>query len=145
MKIITILLEATRWILIVLFTYTAVSKLAGRYLFLQQLSKVPLLQNVAEVIAIAVPFAELVAAVSLLFIKTDLAGWWISAILMSSFSIYIAGMMLFAPQLPCSCGGIIAALSWRQHLIINVLLSSLCCFKLYRHYAASKLSINTRE
>jgi hypothetical protein len=29
-------------------------------------------------------------------------------------------MFLLSPYLPCSCGGLIEALSWRQHIFFNL-------------------------
>ena len=142
-KYANVVFETTRLLLILLFTYTAVSKLIGHYLFLQQLRNNPVLQWMAVFLSIAVPLLELAAALCLLFIKTGNTGWWISGILMSSFTIYIAAMLWFSPKLPCSCGGIIDALSWKQHLIINGLLSMLCWMKLYQHHYVHKINILT--
>jgi hypothetical protein len=41
---------------------------------------------------------------------------------MCIFTVYIGCMLLFAPDLPCSCGGIIRQLSWKQHLLLNLFL-----------------------
>jgi hypothetical protein len=38
---------------------------------------------------------------------------------MIAFTIYIGAIMIFYKELPCSCGGIISALSWPAHLIFN--------------------------
>jgi hypothetical protein len=35
------------------------------------------------------------------------------------FTAYIIGLFSIDKELPCSCGGIIALLSWKQHLVFN--------------------------
>jgi hypothetical protein len=50
--------------------------------------------------------------------------------LMTVFTIYIAYMLLTSSHLPCSCGGVISKLSWKEHLWLNVLLSVLAAFSL---------------
>lgn len=144
-KYTSLLFETSRWLLILLFVYTGLSKITGHSLFLQQLSKVPLLADMAGFIAVAIPLAELAAAGSLVWVKTEITGWWISSILLSSFSIYIGSMLLFAPHLPCSCGGIVAALSWKQHLLINLSLAIIAWLKLYQHYFIVRFRMHARE
>jgi hypothetical protein len=39
--------------------------------------------------------------------------------LMVSFTIYIIATLTFSKHIPCSCGGIIAQLSWKQHILFN--------------------------
>ncbi|MFX9224384.1 MauE/DoxX family redox-associated membrane protein, partial [Acinetobacter baumannii] len=36
------------------------------------------------------------------------------------FTSYISYMVLFIPNLTCSCGGVIKEMSWRQHLGFNL-------------------------
>jgi hypothetical protein len=40
--------------------------------------------------------------------------------LMLIFTFYIAYMIGFAAQLPCSCGGVLKEMSWKQHLFFNI-------------------------
>lgn len=145
MKFYNAILEIARLLMILLFVYTGISKLIGYYLFYEQLTKIPLLQNIATPLSIAIPGIELVTAIALVVKKWEITGWWLSALLLSMFTLYIAVMMLFAPSLPCSCGGIISSLSWQQHLWINISLAMLCWSKLYRHYFILKFSMHTRE
>ena len=43
-----------------------------------------------------------------------------SLILVTAFTSYIICMKAFVEKLPCSCGGVIAKLSWNQHLLLNL-------------------------
>lgn len=47
MKFYNAIFEITRLLMILLFVYTGISKLIGYYLFYEQLTKIPLLQNIA--------------------------------------------------------------------------------------------------
>jgi hypothetical protein len=43
-------------------------------------------------------------------------------VMMIIFTIYILAIIRFSKHLPCSCGGIISELSWKEHLFLNVFL-----------------------
>jgi hypothetical protein len=144
MKAYHILFEFVRLLIIGLFIYTACSKLIGYYRFWEQLHNVPFLKPFAGCLSIVIPAAEIIIALLLLYPKTSITGWWFAASLMSLFTIYIAVMMLLSPRLPCSCGGIISALSWKQHLLVNILLAGLCWTRLYRYYFIEKFSMHTK-
>lgn len=107
-------------LLIFLFTYTALSKLLAFKTFEATLANSPLIGNKSYLLAWSVPIGELVIAALLLLPKTQLAGLRFSFAVMFLFSIYVAYMILFVPDLPCSCGGIISKLSWTHHLIVNI-------------------------
>ncbi len=107
---------------IILFTYTAVNKLKDYPAFGIALRQSPVLQPYAGFLLIAVPVVELIAVVFLMFSITRKAGLYISWILMCAFTVYISYLMLFAPELPCNCGGIFKAISWKAHLVVNLVL-----------------------
>lgn len=114
-----ILLDIVCGLFIFLFVYTAVSKFRDLHSFRQVLSTSPLLQQVAPVIAWVLPVTELSIAALLFFPSSRKMGLYASLALMLVFTVYIAYMLLFTPQLPCSCGGVIKQLSWRQHFVFN--------------------------
>ena len=144
MRIYHIVFETTKLLLIALFIYTACSKLIGYYIFWQQLSKIPLLGAWADFLSVFVPAFEILIAGLLIFPRTTMAGWWLAAVLLSIFSFYVAAMMLFAPKLPCSCGGIISTLTWKQHLVVNIILATLCWIRIYQFYFITKFSMHTK-
>jgi hypothetical protein len=45
-----------------------------------------------------------------------------SAALMAVFTFYLIYMVVFIAHLPCSCGGVIQRMSWKQHIVFNLLL-----------------------
>ena len=106
-------------LLILLFVYTAVSKLLAYGSFVSVLNQSPLVQGRATVIGWLLPLVELGVSLLLFLPSTKELGLYISFALLLLFSAYIAYMLLFAPHLPCSCGGVISRLSWKQHLVFN--------------------------
>ncbi|MBE7178899.1 MAG: hypothetical protein INR69_21030, partial [Mucilaginibacter polytrichastri] len=83
-----------------------------------------------------VPLCELGVAVLLLLPQTARTGFILSAGMLTAFSVYIAlGLFQLYPRLPCSCGGILSAMSWPQHLLFNLvfLALNLCALIFHRH------------
>lgn len=107
-------------LLLFLFTYTAISKLTDLATLRLTLERVPFPAKGAAVLAVAIPMAELVIALLLLFSSTRLKGLYASAGLLSFFTVFLVGMLLFAPSLPCSCGGVIGGMGWWEHVGMNV-------------------------
>jgi hypothetical protein len=107
-------------LLVLLFTYTAVSKIANFNLFKFQVSKSELLRPYTEVIAIGVPVAELIAAGMLLALKTRLAGLYASAGMLTAFTVYLLYALVLYDKMPCKCGGVLQDLSWQAHTWFNL-------------------------
>lgn len=112
----------TALLCILLFTYAATSKLLEYETFVIQLGQSPLLSAYAPITAILVPGIEFGVVLLLLFQKTRSIGLYASYGLMCVFTIYVGIILYFAPFTPCSCGGILEAMDWNQHLLFN------CCF-----------------
>lgn len=111
--------SATYYLLIFLFTYTGISKLIDHATFEVALWQSPLTKDYRIIISWLVPVIELITVVLLFLEKYRLMGFFLSLILMTIFTGYITYMILFIPNLPCSCGGILKELSWRNHLLLN--------------------------
>lgn len=103
----------------ILFLYTAVSKLMELDVFQEQIAENPLLEPVAPFITWAVPIVEIILSIILFIPQWRMKGLYASLALMIAFTIYIGAIMIFYKELPCSCGGIISALSWPAHLVFN--------------------------
>jgi hypothetical protein len=106
--------------LVFLFVYTATSKLFQFSLFQVQLDRYPWIKHVATTLVWAVPAIELVAAGLLLARRVRRIGFYVSLALMGLFTVYLALMLGSEEHLPCSCGGVIAWMSWKQHLVFNL-------------------------
>jgi hypothetical protein len=128
-------IEIIAALFILLFVYTATSKLLSHQTFVISLHKSPLLSFASGFLAWAVPVIEIAISV-LLFVPRLRRTGLVSAFgLMTLFTAYIAFMLMTSSHLPCSCGGIISKLSWQQHLWLNVFLTAL---------AATSICLNNR-
>jgi hypothetical protein len=112
-------------IFILLFTYTAVSKLIEADTFYSTLKKSPFIEDWAHFLYWLLPLIELITVVLLFIPPVRWAGLYLSLALMMMFTSYISFMLLSAYKLPCSCGGILKKLSWKDHLLLNIILTIL--------------------
>lgn len=115
----TTIIEAISVLYVILFLYTGISKIMDYSVFKEQLASSPILSPVAGAVAIGLPLTEFVVVVLLVVPRWRLKGLYASAALMLAFTLYILGILSFSEKLPCSCGGIIALMSWKQHLVFN--------------------------
>jgi hypothetical protein len=106
---------------ILLFVYTSLSKLLEFSSFRNVLSLSPLIGFAGSFLAWLIPAVELVTACLLFLPALRKWGFLLSLILMISFTCYLAYMVLFIPDKPCSCGGVIKLLTWPQHLLLNII------------------------
>jgi hypothetical protein len=113
-------IEILSTLLLFLFGYTAFSKLMDYARFAGALARLPVISRGAGALAVAVPLAELVIVLLLLFPSTRLKGLYGSLGLLSVFTVYLVYLLLFVPHLPCACGGVIGALGWKGHVALNV-------------------------
>ncbi|TAN15978.1 MAG: hypothetical protein EPN37_08785 [Chitinophagaceae bacterium] len=115
-----VIIDAVAAATIVLYVYAAMSKLMAYPLFTAQLTMHPLLKPFAGWLAWGVPAAELLIAALLVIPFTRLIGLYGSAILLFMFTVYLTVMILTDSHLPCTCGGLISSLTWRQHIVFNL-------------------------
>lgn len=116
-------IELISGLLILLFTYTAVSKLINFENFQLQIKEVALIKPYATFISIAVPTVEI--AIVILLLRFRQWGLYSSFALMLIFTIYVVYVIYFAPKTPCACGGIIRQMNWKQHLTFNTIFTIL--------------------
>ncbi len=115
-----LIIEIISSLLILLFVYTAISKLLDFTHFKTVLHGSPLIGGKAAIVALALPITELLVALLLFMPRTRLWGFRGSLALMTVFTIYLAYMIAFTPHLPCSCGGVLKQMTWTQHLVFNI-------------------------
>jgi hypothetical protein len=109
----------TSVLLIALFVYAAIAKLTDYYDFQFGLSESPFIAQFSGLLAWAIPASELLIAVMLVVPALRLAGLYASFVMMLLFTLYIASMLAFGKDIPCSCGGILEEMSWGVHIIFN--------------------------
>ncbi|HMI05446.1 MAG TPA: MauE/DoxX family redox-associated membrane protein [Pedobacter sp.] len=114
-------IEGLAALLILLFFYAAVSKLANYEQSRNEMFKQIFPRGIAIVLAWLVPVTELIVVLLLLHKETRLKGLYASLILMIFFTLYIAIAMsgIFGHR-PCSCGGILKNMGYREHLVFNL-------------------------
>lgn len=105
---------------IVLFVYTATSKLIHLDQFGEQLGRFPYISPFAPWIALGVPLVELAIVGLFLVPKLRMKALYASVSLMALFTIYIVTVLKFSDSIPCSCGGVISSMGWTAHILFNV-------------------------
>ncbi|WP_420826293.1 MauE/DoxX family redox-associated membrane protein [Chitinophaga solisilvae] len=123
-----IIIEATAFIFILLFIYTGTSKILNFSVFKGQLSTSPVLSSLSTHIAWVVPISEFIISLLLIVPKWRVIGFAATCIIMTLFTTYIIFILNYNEHLPCSCGGILELLSWKQHLSVNAALILLASF-----------------
>jgi hypothetical protein len=118
---------------IFLFVYTALSKLRELRTFIHVLGSSPLIDHYNYLVGWTIPLFELAVAVLLFLPATKRLGMYCALGLVTLFTLYVAYMITFVPHLPCSCGGVIQQLSWRQHLALNCTLTLMAAMAAFQH------------
>ena len=118
-KIKNAILEIICLLYVILFVYAALSKLLDFENFRVQLGQSPLLSAFAGSIAWIVPTLELLIAVLIVFKKCRLSGLFAAFSLMVMFTTYIYIILNYSSFVPCSCGGILEKMGWKEHLFFN--------------------------
>ncbi len=116
-----ILIECISALLILLFLYAGMSKFMDFYTFTGEMMNQPLPHYLSRFLIWFIPITEIALCLLLLFERTRLLGLYGSLGFMSLFTIYSIIIVLnFFGRIPCSCGGVIKRLTWRQHIILNL-------------------------
>lgn len=111
--------EGMAALFIILFLYTGLEKLKDLKGFQLAMERSTPLQPYARFLSFTVPIVELALCALLFFPRTRFYGLLSSTLLMLTFTIYVGSMIVSARELPCTCGGIIQQLTWREHLAVN--------------------------
>lgn len=126
-----LIFDVISYLFVLLFVYTAVSKLMTIATFQKVLSHYPMLTRYTVFTSYAVPTIELLVAALFVHNKTKVIGMITTLILILIFLLYIVFMLhSLGTNLPCSCGGIISKLSWKDHIWFNAILIILAGFAL---------------
>lgn len=119
-----IVIEILSSLLILLFVYASVSKWLDFKTFTGQMNNQPFPNWSTPYLVWSIPGIEIIISVLLMFGRTQLIGFWSSFIVMLLFTVYTALVLSNAfGRIPCSCGGVIEKLTWKQHLLFNLFYS----------------------
>jgi hypothetical protein len=135
----TTIVEIISALLIILFIYTGINKIMDFAKFKYEMGRSPFIQNMAGFIAYTLPPGELLIALALILKRTRLLGLYLSLFIMALFTGYIWLMLNYAYDLPCSCGGILAEMSWNDHLYFNACFTSLSLIGIILQSKKSKM------
>ena len=116
-----VMLECISALLILLFLYASVSKFLDFKTFFKEMNNQPLPNSWTPFLVWFIPCSEILISLALIFERTRLLGLYGSLVLMGLFTIYAILILSHVfPYVPCSCGGVIKRLTWRQHLVLNL-------------------------
>lgn len=115
-----IIVEIISIILIILFVYSALSKMLEFQNFQAQLGQSPLLSAYTGFVSYSVLTVEFLVAILLAIPKSRYIALLSSFGLMLMFTAYILVILNYSSFVPCSCGGILEKLGWKEHLIFNI-------------------------
>ena len=139
--------KISKILLILLFAYSGSSKLLGHQLFLAQLKQIDMLKAVAWPVSFLLPALEILTVIFLAIDRIQVIGLWLAAFMMTTFSFYVAAMLLLRSSLPCTCGGLISSMTWKEHLLFNIFFMALSWKALLHFYNPVNkfISTNTKE
>lgn len=126
---------------ILLFTYAAISKLLDFENFQVQIAQSPLLTAYAGFFSRAIITVELIIAVLLTIRRFRIIALFSAYTIMILFSVYIFIILNYSLYVPCSCGGILERMGWKEHLVFNIIFSIIGIIAIYLSInKSSKLS-----
>jgi putative oxidoreductase len=113
-------MEIYATLLIALFLYASLSKLFLFRIYLYDLGRTPLIGPYAPVVSVLLPATEIGICALIYFERTRTIGLYAYLTLMVAFTLYVAFIITVVKETPCTCGGLIRELNWRQHLRFNL-------------------------
>jgi putative oxidoreductase len=129
--------RASHLLLLMLWAYAAVSKINeyDKFVLHMQLAPVPLMGFLGPTLGWFLPTIELLLVGMLLTDRYRNLGLLCSFALLVVFEGYIVIMLLSGLDLPCTCGGLISKLQWKEHLVFNAVFMLISIFPfLYQRY-----------
>lgn len=125
--------------LIILFFYTAISKLLDLEEFQRQLANQTLpLWSIATLLWL-IPLSEVLVCILLIIPSTRIIGFYGSTVLMILFTGYISLVLLNVfDRVPCSCGGVVRNMKFSEHFLFNLFFLTLSIIGIYISNAKKK-------
>jgi hypothetical protein len=108
-------------LLVLLFVYTAASKLMDPETFRGNMYNQELPRWLTELLIRGLPPAEIAVVCCLLFPRMQRMGLYLSLTLLLLYTSYISGILLhFFRRMPCSCAALFRHMSWQQQFWFNL-------------------------
>lgn len=128
MKIIKLII---RVIIAMLWVYVALKKIFSISEFKSVLYKSALIESYqVDFLSIILPIIEIIIFI-LLFIRNATYGYYLSLLMLLTYTGYLIVLNDFSIYEGCSCGGIFYSLSYQEHLIVNGIFIILNLFILF--------------
>jgi hypothetical protein len=141
-----LLVELFAALLIILFLYTSVSKFLDFRHFMDDMGNQPLPSRWKPFLVWIIPVSEILISLALVTEYTRMAGFQASLALMGLYTIYTMSVLLHAfKYIPCSCGGVIKSLSWKQHLYFNIFFTGVALAGIYLQRSRKKPDIKSQD
>lgn len=114
------LIDLAVYAYVLLFFYTAFSKIITYAAFLKVLSDLPMIGGIHQYVAGTVIGLEIGFGMLLVVPRSRITGLWLSLGLMLLFTVYLGYHVMVHSKLPCSCGGVISGMTWPMHVAFNI-------------------------
>lgn len=132
-------------LLIALWSYAFIVKVADLAHYHNQMNEQPFSPGFILSLTYLLPLLEGLVAL-LLILNKQMAGLSLSLLLLLAFTVYVLLVLgHYFPHTPCSCGGFISKMSWKNHLWFNlglIALNGFCFYYKYHQERRSTASIN---
>lgn len=106
----------------VFFSYASIIKAKDFDAFRRELGESPGLEGSGTAVAFGIIAVQTVAAVLLCYRPSRFWGLWTTLWTVAGFAAYIAVILLFSKNLPCTCIGLFENMSWQGNLVFNMVL-----------------------
>ena len=146
MKTRTIILEIIIALLVLLWVYAALSKWADYQAFYRQLAWNKVVGGYEDFLFYFLPGIELLTALALIFKPIRIYGLWLSAGLLLAFTGYVFYVVYVdQSKATCTCGGVISAMTWKQHFVFNLSYLIISVIGIYMHKAILQPPNNSKH
>lgn len=125
--------EIACFLIVVLFTYAAFSKISEYEDFQRQVGQSPLLTAFTGFVVWFIPSVEIIVSILLVMPRFRTVAFIMAFSLMVMFTTYIIAILNFTEYIPCSCGGVLSSMGWREHLIFNIVFVIISACGSYAH------------
>lgn len=139
MQLRKIISEVFVYLIALLWLYTSVYKFLQIDNSITQLGDSPLIAPFAVWFGYGLPIIEFALFLMLLIHKTRKYALIGSTILLSLFTVYIIIILnYYRADTPCTCGGIISKLGWKNHIYFNLSFILMAIYVLVEPYIKSR-------
>lgn len=129
-------------LLLLLFLYTALSKLVNFSQFVHDMQNQVFWPWFDNALIVLVPLSEVLICFGLLIKRFQRKALFASLFLMSLFTVYTATVLLhWFDRKPCGCGGVVRWLKWPEHLAFNLFFVIVCIVGLWPQLLINLLKI----